>query len=175
MRSIITAAVLGLVLNTAVAGNTPAKPTEKQVDFDTVELKSTYGQVLAVTKDSILICEPEKKPASYPFHDRLAAGTVHKKVVEATSYRVSDIKAGDFVSLGLVKENNQDYCVDLAIRERPGGLLPPGQVVNKERPWYQWKNAQFALRDKGTPIPEHLKPRAPPPPPPTPTTDPLKK
>ena len=175
MRSIITAAVLSLMLSTAVAGDTPAKLIEKQVDFDAIQLKTTYGQVLAVTKDSILICELEKKPASYPFHDRLVAGTVHKKVVEANSYRVSDIKAGDFVSLGLVKENNQDYCVDLAIRERPGGLIPAGQVVDKERPWYQWKNAQIAFRDKGTPIPEHLKPRAPPPPPPTPTMDPLKK
>ena len=157
MRVIAICAALCLVHSAATAVDAPVQST-RPVDFGLAQRESTYGQVLAVTKDSILICEPEKKPASYPFHDRLAAGTVHKKVVEATSYRVADIKAGDFVSLGLVKENKQDYCVDLAIRERPGGLIPAGQIVNKDRPAYQWMNAEIAFRDKGIPIPEHLKP-----------------
>ena len=118
---------------------------------------------MAITKDSILISEVGKAPASYLFHDRLAAGTVHKLVVAATSYRVSDIKVGDLVTLGLVKENKQNYCIDLSVRERPGGLVPPGQAVEPGAgfTYYRWQNAQIAFRDHGTPIPEHLKPQVP--------------
>lgn len=61
--------------------------------------------------------------------------------------------------MGVITENKQAYCVDIGIFERPEGLIPPSQVVDKERPWYQWQNAQIAFRDKGIPIPDHLKPR----------------
>ena len=67
--------------------------------------------------------------------------------------------------MGVITENKQVYCVDIGIFERPEGLIPPSQVVDKERPWYQWQNAQIAFRDKGIPIPEHLKPRVIPDPP----------
>ena len=168
-------AALGILPSAASADDKPTALPTRQIDFDVIQRQSAFGKVLAITKDSILISPEGKPPVSYPFHDRLASGTVHKKVVEATSYKVSDIEAGDFVNLGLIAENKQNYCVDLNIVERPGGRIPAGQIVDKNRPWYQWVNAEIALRDKGIPIPEHLKPRAPPPPPPTPTTDPLKK
>ena len=74
---------------------------------------------------------------------------------------MSDVEVGDFVALGVITESKQVFCVDICISERPGGLIPPSQIVDKEQPGYQWQNAQIAFRDKGTPIPEHLKPKVP--------------
>ena len=156
------------MLALAVCISAADKPTEtptRKVDFDFGDVKLASGRVLAVTKTSILIdCQNTgggKGPTSFPFHDRLAAGTVHKKVAEASSFRVCDVEVGDWVSLGTTTENKQVYCVDIFISERPGGFVPPSQVIKKERPWYQWQNAQIAFRDLGVPIPEHLKPKVP--------------
>ncbi len=155
---VLVCALTTLAANNAHADEKPNETPTRKVDFGPLEQKLDCGTVLAITKDSILIVDRRKPPVSYPFHDRLAAGTVHKKVTESMSYLVADIQAGDLVSLGVITENKQKFCVEIGIHERPGGILPPGQVVDKERPWYQWQNAQFAFRDKGTPIPEHLKP-----------------
>lgn len=145
------------------ANETPKETSSRKIDFDLIEKKQDCGTVLAVTKDSIMIVNRGKAPVSYPFHDRLAAGTVQKKAGQSSSYLASDIKVGDLIGVGLVNENRQDFCVDLSICERPGGLIPPGQIVDKKMPWHEWQNAQIAFRDKGIPIPERLIPKTPPP------------
>ena len=146
-----------LLAQTSVADEKPSATPARKLDFEIHERERSYGTVLAVTKTSILICDERKGPVSFPFHDRLAAGGVHKKVCAASSYRASDIKVGDLVISGLMTENKQVFCVDLSIRERPGGLVPPGQVIDKKYTYHERLNAELAFRDKGTPIPEHLK------------------
>ncbi len=136
----------------------PPGARARKVDFEIHEREHSCGTVLAITKTSILINDERKGPLSFPFHDRLAAGGVHKKVCAATAYLVSDIKVGDIVISGLMTENKQVFCVDLSIRERPDGLVPPCQLSEKKCPYHECRNAEIAFRDKGTPIPEHLKP-----------------
>lgn len=54
---------------------------------------------------------------------------------------------------------SDDYalcCADIRIVERPGGNIPRGQIVDKLCPYHERRNAEIALRDKGTPIPESL-------------------
>lgn len=162
MRLVCITVAMLLVSPLSSAADKPADAPARKVDFDIAERTYRCGRVLAVSETSILI-DVERKigVTSIPFHDCLAIGKVHKKVVEGTSFKVSDIKVGDLVALGVITENKHVFCVDISISERPGGLLPPGQIVNKDRPWYQWRNAEIAFRDKGTPIPEHLKPVAP--------------
>ena len=178
MRLVCTTVAILLVSALSYAADKPQEPPKRKIDFDASELKFASGRVLAVTKTSIMIkVENSGTPSgvkTFPFHDRLASGTFQKGIVgESSTYLPTDVQAGDIVSLGVITENKQVFCVDISIGERPDGLIPASQVVDKERPWYQWMNAQIALRDKGIPIPEHLKPIKIPPPPKTP--DPLKK
>ncbi len=134
----------------------PVKP-ERKTSFNGTELGSAVGTVLAVTKDSIMIAKEGGGPTTYPAHDFLAAGKVHKLVTPANSYLLSDVKVGDIVDLRTFVENKQTYCVSICIDERPGGLVPAGQVLAKKKTYHEVRNAQIALRDKGTPIPDHLK------------------
>ena len=134
----------------------PAKP-ERKTSFNGTELDTAMGTVLAVTKDSILMTLEKGVPKTFPMHDFLAAGKVHKLVTPANSYLLSDVKVGDIVDLRTFVENKVTYCVSICIWERPGGLIPAGQVVEKKQPYYEWRNAYIAFRDKGTPIPDHLK------------------
>ena len=131
---------------------------DPKLDFDGSELVQTAGTVLALTDAEITIRDERKTVVAYPFHDRLADGIVHKKATEANSYRRYDVRVGDRVTLGLATENSKVFCVELSLTERPGGDVPAGVVVDQKRPWYQCRNAEIAFRDKGTPIPEHLKP-----------------
>ncbi len=162
MRTLyLTMAMLTLAQSLSAADK-PIETSTRKVDFNSGDRDRGWasGKVLAVTKTSILIVpelEDRKPPTSFPFHDRLASGTFQKgRIGETSTYRVCDVEVGDLVSLGTFTENKQVYCVDIGIFERPGGLIPPSQVVLKQRPWYQCQNAQIAKRDKGTPIPEHL-------------------
>ena len=147
---------------------------DPKLDFDEGEVVITAGTVLALTDAEITIRDKQKTVVAYPFHDRLADGIVHKKVTEANSYRRYDVRVGDRLTLGLATESSKVYCVELSITERPAGDVPAGVIVDQKRPWYQWQNAQVALRDKGIPIPEHLKPKLTPELPKE-TNDPMKK
>ncbi len=61
------------------------------------------------------------------------------------------------VCLYTILGSKQTFCRGVSISERPGGLVPPGQIVDKQKPYHDRRNAQIAFRDKGTPIPDHLK------------------
>lgn len=161
MKLLFQAALI--VLAGAYTLHAVEKPAEQErkTDFDFTETVSVGGAVLAVTKDSILLSPEGQKPTTYPAHDRLAAGTVHKMAREARSYRLADVKAGDFVRLDTIVENKQTFCVAIQIWERPNGLVPAGQVDDKVNPYHKVRNADIAFRDKGTPVPEHLKPKFP--------------
>jgi hypothetical protein len=158
------ASALFVLLSFAGSLNADDKPPakgERKTSFNFGGTELIGGKVLAVTKDSILIAPERGKPTTYPAHDFLASGKVHEKVRPANSYLLSDVKVGDYVHLDTIVENMQTFCVAISISERPGGLIPAGQVVAKERTYHEVRNAIIALRDKGTPIPEHLKPKIP--------------
>ncbi len=158
----LLAAILPLMGAGTMLADAPAPAkAERKIEFGAEETKGVCGTVLAVTKDSILLAPTGNGPVTLPAHDCLAAGKVHKLVGHPCSYLLSDLKPGDIVALDTYVENKQTYCVAIQIFERPGGLVPPGQIVNKKKPYHEVRNADIAFRDKGTPIPEHLKPKMP--------------
>ena len=167
MRCILAALIGALFLGVLPADGQQPVQAERQTSFGVGLTGSAEGTVLAVTKDSILITMEKGPPATFPFHDFLAAGKVHKQVRPATSYLASDVRVGDFVDLDTIVENKQTFCVAINIWERPGGSIPAGQVIAKKETYHEVRNADIAFRDKGTPVPEHLKPTFPalPPPP----------
>jgi hypothetical protein len=152
---ILAACALGIPFFCFAEDPKPA-PKERTIDFHRHEIYSLGGTVMAVTKETIMISPEGKPPVTLTFHDRLAAGGIQKHACAATSYLVSDVKVGDLVSLPTITENKQLYCVEISIWERPGGLVPPGQIVDKKQTFHDVRNAENAFRDKGTPIPEHL-------------------
>ena len=157
---ILAACALGMPFFCFAEDPKPA-PKERTIDFHRHEIYSLGGTVTAVNKETITI-SPEGKPfVTLTFHDRLAAGGIQKHAGPAKSYLVSDVKEGDLVSLSTITENKQLYCVEISIWERPGGLVPPGQIIDKKHPFHERRNAENAFRDKGTPIPEHLIPTFP--------------
>ena len=141
----------------------PPKPAPKErvIDFHIHEMEFVGGTVVAITKESIMISPEGKALVTIPFHDRLAAGGIQKHACAGCSYLVGDVKVGDLVSLSTIIENKQLHCVEISIWERLDGLVPPGQIVDKKQPFHERRNVENALRDKGTPIPEHLIPMAP--------------
>ncbi len=139
----------------------PAKPVRK-TDFSPTETTHVGGTVVAVTKDAITMGPDKKAVTVYPAHDRLAAGKFQTSVSAGTSYLLTDVKVGDIVWLETVVVNEQTFCISIQISERPGGLVPPGQIVEKGlKTYHAVRNAEIAFRDKGTPVPEHLKPMFP--------------
>ena len=160
-RKLFPALVLLLILETLRADEKPPVQEVRKTSFDVSETGSADGIVLAITKDSILITMEKGVPKTFPLHDFLAAGKVHKQVRACNSYRLTDIKVGDSVELDTIVENKQTYCVAICIYERPGGLIPAGQVVAQKKTYHEVANARIAFRDKGTPIPEYLKPTFP--------------
>lgn len=137
----------------------PAEKPERKTAFKFNETIPIGGKVLAVTKDSILIAKDKEPPMTYPAHDCLAAGKVHTLVRPETSYLLVDLKPGDTVFLDTIMEGKQTFCVSIQITERPGGLIPAGQLVDEKLPYHEMRNAQIAFREKGTPIPDHLIPK----------------
>jgi len=150
-----------LVASLTLLAEKPVQPVRKTA-FDVSETICVGGTVLATTKDTIMLAHDNKVPTPYPVHDCLAAGKVHKLVSPGRSYLLADVKIGDFVWIDTIAENKQIYCVAIQIWERPGGLVPAGQVIEKgAKTYHTVRNADIAFRDKGTPIPEHLKPKFP--------------
>ena len=160
-RKLFPALVLLLILGSLRADEKQPVKEVRKTSFDVSETGSADGIVLAVTKDSILITMEKAVPKTFPLHDLLAAGKVHKLVRACNSYGIADVKVGDMVELDTILENKQTYCVAICIYERPGGLIPAGQVVALKKTYHEVANARIAFRDKGTPIPEHLKPMFP--------------
>ena len=159
----LTLAMICALTATSIAGRAeePAKPVRK-TDFSPTETVHVGGTVVAVTKDAITM-GPEKKAVTvYPAHDRLAEGKFQTSVSAGTSYLLTDVKVGDYIWLETVVVNEQTFCISISIWERPGGLVPPGQVVEKGlKTYHTVRNADIAFRDKGTPVPDHLKPKFP--------------
>ncbi len=160
-QNALAVVALCIFVGILVADEKPAPNGERKTSFNFGGTAIVGGKVLAVTRDSILIAPERGKPITYPAHDFLAAGQAHKMVRAPNSYLLADLLVGDYVHLDTIIENKQTYCVAITISERPGGLIPAGQVVSKERTYHEVRNAIIALRDKGTPIPEHLQPKFP--------------
>ncbi len=160
LKYLLSVALLACPTALLTAEEKPPPKRERAIDFNGTQTRSTVGIVLAATKDSIMIVDTEDKEkcvTTYPAHDRLAAGTVHKCVTPGFSYLLTDVRAGDIVLVETFIEAKITYCVAICIHERPGGTIPPGQLVRKTKPYHEVRNAKIALRDMGTAIPEHLK------------------
>ena len=131
--------------------------------FAPLTLPLKAGTVVELNKKEITIrLAGTGKNVTYPFHDALAAGGMHKGVSYWNGYRVRDVQVGDEVWLAICSEGEVKFCAEISIRQRPGGRVPESSDEGENPPTYaMMRNAENDFKDFGIPIPENCKPRIP--------------
>lgn len=119
------------------------------------------GTVTEVTDHSISI-RPDKKEevVCFPAHTALAGGGSMKDAEGGASYRLRDVKVGDHVCVGAVKEENGvTYGIGIFIGKRPGGRLPPcpNWPYKTSACHAEYRNAIDDLEELGQPLPEKVR------------------
>jgi hypothetical protein len=120
----------------------------------------TCGTVVDVTSHSITVNPGNDKPVvHYPAHTALASGGVMDDVDGGAAYRLMDIKVGDVVCVGAVKEaNDVTYCIGIYLEKRPGGRLPPCFRTDSVLcPYHERRNALADLEEKNIPLPDNVR------------------
>lgn len=135
----------------------PKRTSWKYMDWPLWE----NGTVTEVTDHSISI-RPDKKQGivCYPAHTALAAGGSMKDTNGGDSYRLRDVKVGDYVCVGAVKEENGvTYGIGIWIGKRPGGRLPPCPKWDSKysASHAEYRNAIDDLEEFGLPLPEKVR------------------
>lgn len=125
--------------------------------FENGDIVHAEGVVVTISDESIVLAVPgEKVPRQYPAYYHLRMGKPRPGVSEGWGYRMSDVRIGDLVCLGIHRENKQDFCVQINISVRPNGLVPPSPVVDPElkKRYHVMRNESIANQRFGIPIPK---------------------
>lgn len=143
------------------------QPVERQVSFLPGTFPIHEGNVKAINKETMTIhLKRPGKMETYPFHVALADGGVQKNACGKDGYRVEDVRVGDHVEVGVWKEGNIHYVVQICILKRPGGRVPESPRERQAPATYaRMQNAKNDFEDRGIPVPTSLKPMGIPQPP----------
>jgi len=78
-----------------------------------------------------------------------------RMVPSSETYRLSDVRVGDIVSLTVNRENRTNICDTVCIMRRPGGRVPPapGEPADEPRKFHEGMQALQDQEEKGTVIP----------------------
>ena len=116
----------------------------------------------------------EEGTVKYPAHYLLASGRVVAWESDGNSYLLEDVKKGDEVGLcvGTVDQDRGEECFYIRIRKRPDGRVPPPRKLTSVRLYHLDRQAEIDHAEKGTPLPEHLRPKPNPPKAPKPAPPP---
>lgn len=175
----------------APAPATQGEPTDgsiaKSPPAPTIEKWNDHygGTVTAVGTDSITIVSPGWKeircandrsphdvvtkvvppqpPKTFPVSANLAAGGYCNFRGASHSYRLSDVRVGDGVSIEYMRVDGVDICQRICISGRPGGRVPiaPGERLDLPLTQYQWHrrcNAEQDWKERGIPLPDEYHP-----------------
>lgn len=180
MRRAILLAALVLLSQSHIRAAEPAADPVPFVPTNDATDVPYSGTVTEIKKESITIQFPNKKlkPKTFPVSEALAAGEIPMKprripgpfnydVAPEYMYRLTDVKVGDYVSIGYAHIGAIDTCDHICILKRPGGRVPPlpkeAEELNmpslpslraKYIPYHERQNAYWDLEDKGIPYPE---------------------
>ena len=74
-----------------------------------------------------------------------------------STYRLSDLKIGDVVSIetGINTDTKEEWTIEIWLYRRPGGIIPPrpGEVRSDLNGWHMRMQAEQDWEEKGIPIP----------------------
>jgi hypothetical protein len=111
---------------------------------------------------------PPQPPRTFLAGNVFADGGYCKELHAQCSYRWSDVKVGDRVTIRFERAGDALQCTAIQIERRPGGRVPPAQLkvpdpFHQNLPqWHEQCNAHQDLEEKGTPLPEKYRPKLPP-------------
>jgi hypothetical protein len=104
------------------------------------------GQLVFVKVNQV----PAPPPRKFPLSSLLAEGKAYTKRGPEHSYRIADVKLGDWVEVTYHKRPDKtDCCDNICIWRRPGGTVPPApddKLPASER-WHNKRNAQQFAND----------------------------
>lgn len=154
--------MLAIALNGPAGSEFPSAPPPREK-----HLRPTVyvGEVMAVTNRSITIrgkdqCDKDGRDIIRTFQagPHLAKGEQDPREDSNSDYRLSDVKVGDKVITKLRAVGDNDVCLAVSIRRRPGGLVPPAPFEKADVPhkYHIDANAYQAHEERGVPLPLRL-------------------
>jgi hypothetical protein len=155
-------------------GGPPADPKHPQTWNYTG--RNTSGIVQGIDKDGITLYRVEvevlhwrhdplsgesfgvKRKETFPavpaknflLAEELTKGEYVKTALPANTYRVTDVRVGDWVSIEYERRNGVDVCKALCIDRRPGGRIPPapGEKPDAFNKYHEQANARQDWEEK---------------------------
>lgn len=127
-----------------------------------VECNSRTGCVTSVSDKFLEIRdESTTEVIKLPPHHLLATGRVVVWESDPFCYLLSDVKKGDIVRIrsGTVDPEKGEELFWVSIRKRPGGRVPPTRKITRSCFYHLDQQAKIDHEEKGTPLPERLRPR----------------
>ena len=108
---------------------------------------------------------PPQPPVAFQAGNILADGGFSEALMAPYSYRWSDVKVGDRVSIRFEKVGGARNCTAIRIERRPGGRVPAAQLKEQDPfhkgipQWHELANALQDFEEKGIPLPEKYRPK----------------
>jgi hypothetical protein len=101
--------------------------------------------------------QPDRR---FPADEVLAAGGFDRREPPAATYRLGDVRVGDFVTVLLRPVGDEDVCRGVCIYRRPGGRVPPapGEAPDARNPHHEWANAWQDFEEQEIPLPAKYDP-----------------
>ncbi len=145
----------------------PVAPRPTRVLKADEKFQFLQGDIIALDANTVTVGpglgwnKLQNVPVKLPFHTVLQNGNVHDFSFDGRAYRKSDLRVGDNVCIEIVKDNGNDFCAELTIRKRPGGLVPPSVRFRESTNWrwppYHIQMNIYNLIEDGVPIPEWVR------------------
>jgi hypothetical protein len=120
---------------------------------ETMVLTSRDGTVTTYHRSD----EPVRR---FPVDAMLARGGFHADLLPGGTYRLSDVRVGDEVSILLGRERQDGICYSISIRRRPRGHVPPAPGEGPDPrlgPYHERRNAEQDYEYLGIPLPDRFR------------------
>jgi hypothetical protein len=110
------------------------------------------GDPLGVTKKDTLPAWPAK---TFLLGEELAKGEYIKTASPPDTYRITDVRVGDWVCIKYDRRNGVDICRTICIHRRPNGRVPPapGEKPDEFRKYHEGANASQDWEENRLPYP----------------------
>jgi hypothetical protein len=121
------------------------------------------ASILELDAASFTVQKPGEAPVRFGLSRTLAAGKASDNREAHGVHRFADLQVGDLVAVEYrFARGGPKICVELKIRKRPGGLIPPAQDDPRAKHRYhEYMNAYWDNKDRGIPMPEKFVMRMP--------------
>lgn len=99
-------------------------------------------------------------PKAFLLGESLRNGKYPRIAEVSHTYRVQDVKVGDWVRINFDRCKGIDICQCICVHRRPGAKVPPapGEAAEARFKYHEQANADQAWEEQGLPYPERYQP-----------------